>query len=314
MSNFKILDFFLKISYCFARIEVIIIEENNKTNNKYKPTNDYMFSRVFGDVDCREILKSFLQSILTNIEIVKIESVKQAHIDADAVKKKFSRMDILATLNNNIKINIEMQMENLHNTFDRSLYYIERLSSKDLEAKQRYTDLLKTICIWILDYNVLEPDAPFHEIACLRRDYNFEVLTDKLEMHYIQLPKFKKKCKHISSALEQWLTFIVNDDLEEIKNMDNELIQNAESKLELLNDDEEAREIAERIADAERNERDALDYERKAGRAEGISEGILKNKHEIIKNMLNKKLDIELISEVTETSKEEILKIKNDLN
>ena len=72
MSNFKILDFFLKISYCFARIEVIIIEENNKTNNKYKPTNDYMFSRVFGDVDCREILKSFLQSILTNIEIVKI--------------------------------------------------------------------------------------------------------------------------------------------------------------------------------------------------------------------------------------------------
>ena len=91
-------------------------------------------------------------------------------------------------------------------------------------------------------------------------------------------------------------------------------IQNAESKLELLNDDEEAREIAERIADAERNERDALDYERKAGLAEGISKGILKNKLEIIKNMLNKKLDIELISEVTETSKEEILKIKNDLN
>ena len=91
--------------------------------------------------------------------------------------------------------------------------------------------------------------------------------------------------------------------------MDNKLIQNAESKLELLNDDEKAREIAERIADAERNERDALDYERKAGRAEGI----LQNKHKIIKNMLNKKLDIELISEVTETSKEEILKIKNDL-
>ena len=99
--------------------------------------------------------------------------------------------------------------------------------------------------------------------------------------------------------------------------MDNELIQNAESKLELLNNDEETREIAERIADAERNERDALDYERKAGHAEGLSEGIskgiLKNKHEIIKNMLNKKLDIELISEVTETSKEEILKIKNNL-
>ena len=132
-------------------------------------------------------------------------------------------------------------------------------------------------------------------------------------MHYIQLPKFKKKCKHISTALEQWLTFIINDDLEEVKNMDNKLIHDAQSKLDLLNDSEEAREIAERIADAERNERDALDYERKAGIAEGRAEGILQNKHEIIKNMLAENLDIELISKVTKTDKEEILRIKNSL-
>ena len=132
-------------------------------------------------------------------------------------------------------------------------------------------------------------------------------------MHYIQLPKFKKKCKHISTALEQWLTFIINDDLEEVKNMDNKLIHDAQSKLDLLNDSEEAREIAERIADAERNERDALDYERKAGLAEGLAKGISQKNLEIIKNMLAKNTDIEFISEVTNTSKEEIIKIKNNL-
>ena len=132
-------------------------------------------------------------------------------------------------------------------------------------------------------------------------------------MHYIQLPKFKKKCKHISTALEQWLTFIINDDLEEVKNMDNKLIHDAQSKLDLLNDSEEAREIAERIADAERNERDALDYERKAGIAEGLAKGISQKNLEIIKNMLAKNTDIEFISEVTNTSKEEIIKIKNNL-
>ena len=215
---------------------MIIIEKTK--NNKYKPTNDYMFSRVFGDSDCREILKNFLQSILTDIEIVKIDSVKQSQLDAVAIKKKFSRMDILATLNNNIKVNIEMQMENNHNTVDRSLYYVEKLSIKDLKAKQDYTNIPKTIGIWILDYDLFEEGAPFHEITRLRRDYNYKILTDKLELHYIQLPKFKRKCKHISNALEQWLTFIINDDLEEIKNMDNEYIQDAESKLESLNDDE----------------------------------------------------------------------------
>lgn len=285
----------------------MIIEKTK--NNKYKPTNDYMFSRVFGDSDCREILKNFLQSILTDIQIVSIDSVKQAHLDAVTIKKKFSRMDILATLNNNIKVNIEMQMDNNYNTIDRSLYYAEKLSIKDLEAKQDYTDIPKTIGIWILDYNLFEEDAPFHEITRLRRDYNYKILTDKLEMHYILLPKFKKKCKHISSALEQWLTFIINDDLEEIKNMDNELIQNAESKLELLNNDEKAKEIAEMLIDAERNERSALANARQEGHAEGIAQ----EKIEVVKKMLEKNLNIDLIVDITGINKEEILEIKNNL-
>ena len=289
----------------------MIIEKTK--NNKYKPTNDYMFSRVFGDSDCREILKNFLQSILTDIQIVSIDSVKQAHLDAVTIKKKFSRMDILATLNNNIKVNIEMQMDNNYNTIDRSLYYAEKLSIKDLEAKQDYTDIPKTIGIWILDYNLFEEDAPFHEITRLRRDYNYKILTDKLEMHYILLPKFKKKCKHISSALEQWLTFIINDDLEEIKNMDNELIQNAESKLELLNNDEKAREIAEMLIDAERNERSALANARQEGHAEGRAEGIAQEKIEVVKKMLEKNLNIDLIVDITGINKEEILEIKNSL-
>lgn len=276
-----------------------------------------MFSRVFGDNDSKAILKAFLQSILTDITIIKIESVKQAHIDANSINKKFSRMDILAIINNNLKVNIEMQMADLHNTIDRSLYYVERLATKDLEKDQKYTELPKTICIWILNFNIFEPDAPFHEITRLRRDYKFEVLTDKLELHYIQLPKFKQKCKRISTALEQWLTFIINDDLEVIKKMDNELIQKAEAKLELLNDSEEARDYAEMIADAERNERDALDYERKAGIAEGlakgISQGISQKKLEIIKNMLAENMDIDLISKITNTSKEEILKIQHEI-
>lgn len=173
-----------------------------------------------------------------------------------------------------------------------------------------------TTCLvgyWILDYDLFEEGAPFHEITRLRRDYNYKILTDKLELHYIQLPKFKRKCKHISNTLEQWLTFIINDDLEEIKNMDNEYIQDAESKLESLNDDEKAREIAEILIDAERNERSALEYARQEGRDEGIAEGISQKNLEIIKKMLEENLDIELISKITGTNKEEILKIKNSL-
>ena len=50
-------------------------------------------------------------------------------------------------------------------------------------------------------------------------------------MHYIQLPKFKKKCKHISTALEQWLTFIINDDLEESVEEVHRLIDSQHNKI-----------------------------------------------------------------------------------
>ena len=83
--------------------------------------------------------------------------------------------------------------------------------------------------------------------------------------------------------------------------------------MESLNDDEKAREIAEILIDAERNERSALEYARQEGRDEGIAEGISQKNLEIIKKMLEENLDIELISKITGTNKEEILKIKNSL-
>ena len=264
-----------------------------------------MFSRVFGDQDSIDILKDFLQSILTDIKIEKIESVKQAHIDKTELDKKFIRLDILAVLNNGIKVDIEMQKKNYHNTIPRSLYYLDKLSADDLTPKQKYEDSSKKIGIWILGYDIFEPDSPFHEVAKLKRDFNNEVLTDKLELHYIQLPKFKKQCTKISTELEKWLFFIINDDLEEIKMIDNKNIQDAESKLEVLNADEYAKEIAERIADAERNELSALDYARNEGKTE--------SEKKIIKKLIEKNMDISFIKELTGVSEEEILRIKNEL-
>ena len=46
------------------------------------------------------------------------------------------------------------------------------------------------------------------------------------------MPKFKEKCKRISTKLEQWLTFIINENLEEISMMDNKYIQKAVYNLE----------------------------------------------------------------------------------
>ena len=40
--------------------------------------------------------------------------------------------------------------------------------------------------------------------------------------------KFKKKCKRISTKLEQWLLFIINENMEEINMVDNKYVKKAE--------------------------------------------------------------------------------------
>ena len=51
-------------------------------------------------------------------------------------------------------------------------------------------------------------DRPYHEVTRLRRDYKYEIMTDKMEIHFIQIPKFVKEKRGIQTKMEQWLQFI----------------------------------------------------------------------------------------------------------
>ncbi len=288
--------------------------------NTYKATNDYIFGRIFGQKKNIELLKDLIAAILPDIQIKKLEVNKQVSLERQRMKNKLGIMDILATLNNGIKVNIEVQVKDYKNTIERSLFYQAGVYHDSLQSGLDYIRIPETIGIWILGYDLFD-EGPFHEIARLRRDYNNLILTDKYELHYIQLPKFKRKCKKISNSLEQWLTFFINDNLEEIRNMDNEYVKKAEEELEYLNGDEEERRLAELREKAIRDEAAAMDGaftrgeeqgRRKGiseGRKEGIKEGIKEEKLQTAKKLLKKNMTIEQIIEITELTKEEIEKL-----
>ena len=102
------------------------------------------------------------------------------------------------------------------------------------------------------------------------------MLTEKLVMHYIQLSKFKKQCKTISSKLDEWLTFILNEDKGAIRNMKNEKIQKAEDELEYLTGDAATRRIAELREKAIRDEMAGL----KSATRRGIEMGLQRRNEE----------------------------------
>ena len=276
---------------------------------RLKPTNDFLFKKLFGESKNADLLKDLLQAILTDIKIKKVQINKDVSLERKLISEKLGILDIVATLNDSTRVNIEMQVKDYYNTIDRSVFYGTGIYHENLNSGQDYLEMPKSISIWITDYDVFE-EGPFHERARLKRDYENIVLTDKLEIHYIQLTKFKEKCKRISNKLEQWLTFIKNENVEEIRMIDNKLVQKAEDEFEYLTGDAETRRLAELREKAIRDEAAGLKSARRKGIEEGIQQGIEKQKIETAKKMLAEKIDIELIMKITELTKEEIEKLK----
>lgn len=281
--------------------------------NTYKPTNDYMFKRIFGHKKNADLLKDLLEGILPDIKIASLEVKQQVSLEKEIMSDKLGILDVVATLDDGTIVNIEMQVKDFENTVDRSLFYEAGLFHESLKVKQDYAEIPKVIGIWIMTYDIFD-EGPFHERARLRRDYEDILLTDKFELHYIQLPKFKRKCKRISSKLDEWLTFIINNNLEEISMINNEYVKKAEEELEYLNGDEKERELARLREKAIRDEAAAIagatKRGREAGLAEGIAKGVVKGaaaeKVEIAKKMLKENIEIDIIVKITGLSRKEI--------
>ena len=274
-----------------------------------KPTNDYVFKRIFGQKKNSDILKDLLQAILPNWNIKNVEPRQEVQLETDFITDKVCRLDILATLDDGTKVDVEIQMRNYNDIEARSLFYITREYHQSLENGQDYIEIPKSIGIWISNFNVFNDEGPFHEIVRLRRDYENQIFTDKIEMHYLQLPKFKQKCKRISNKLEEWLTFISFENMEELRMIENEKVKKAEEELEYLSGDEAERRIAYLRETAEIDRKFAMTAARDQGREEGRSEGRAKGMADVAKKMLEKNMDISLIIEVTGLTKEEIEKL-----
>ena len=276
--------------------------------SKLKPTNDFIFKEIFGKNENVDILKDFLQSILTDIKINKVEINKDVTLERELWTDKYGILDILATLDDDIKVNVEIQVEDYHNTEDRSVFYSTATYRNDIERGTTYLNIPRSISIWITAYDVFK-EGPFHEIARLRRDYNKDIISDKLEIHYIQLPKFKESCKEISNKLDEWLTFIQYDDKEKVKMIKNEHVQKAEKEYEYLTGDAAKRRIAYLREKKIRDEASGLEMATIIGKKEGIKEGKKENQIEIAKKMLAKQMDIKEIAEITELTEEDIKKL-----
>ena len=129
-------------------------------------------------------------------------------------------------------------------------------------------------------------------------------MTDKLEFHIINLEKLGKRCeKDQEKELINWCKFIASPETLEGKVMEeNKSIEKAKEILERISQDEDERELAYRRERAIRDQNAVRAF----GYNRGIEEGTKKEKIEIAKKMLKRKMNIEEIQDITGLKKVEI--------
>ena len=270
--------------------------------------NDYIFKKIFSKKGNESILKDFLISVL-NIPIQKVETRAEVSLERQLEENKLGRLDILAKLDDSTIVNIEVQILNKYNFIDRTMYYWSGNYYNELRAGEDYKEVKKVIAINILDYEIFE-EGPYHEIARIRRDFKNKILTDKMELHFIQIPKFLKENRGTKTKLEQWMQFISQKDEKEVElaMKENEEIKKANEEYEYLTGDEAERRLALLREEAIRDEKTML----RGSREEGKKEGEKLKQIEIAKNMLNEGMEIKTISRLTKLTIEEIEKIKEN--
>ena len=274
--------------------------------------NDDVFKIALGKNENVHLLKDFLQAILKR-EITNIVVKTEVTLDKTVKNSKECRLDLLAEIDNKEQINVEIQNSNKYNTVSRSLYYGSTLYRNSLKEGEDYNKAKRTVVIMILDYNEFK-DGTYHEVARMKRDYNNEIITDKVEYHYIQLPKFIETVKEIKTDEEMWIAYISNQLNKEEKG---ELIRMKKSIEEInaivdevMND----KDVYDALTIRELNEYDrkaALSYAKEKGEAEGMEKGERKSKIEMAKLMLKDNKDVEEIKKYTGLTEEELENIDN---
>ena len=258
------------------------------------PKVDFVFKKIFGSEENKSILISFLNATLKpKKEIVSVD-LKNTDIEKEYLKDKFSRLDVKATTSNKETINIEIQLKNEYDMIQRSLYYWSKIYEEQIQEGDSYSNLNRTVCINILNYNYLKNDR-FHNIYRLKEIETNEELTDIEEIHFIEIPKLRElNLNDEADMLEVWIEFLRDPESEVIRNieMSNEEVRKAKDKLYKLSQSKKDREL---YFLREKSIRDEISALSKA-KEEGIEQGIQQNKKEIVLNLYKLGLTIEQIS------------------
>lgn len=159
------------------------------------------------------VRRHFISDVLgippENIKAVRLEN---PFLSRHSRQEKQCILDVRMQLNDDSRINVELQIRRLAYWDKRSLYYLAKMYTDDLFSGQRYDRLKKCIVIDILDFPGDE-NPGYHKVYQLR-DAEGQLYSDQFEVHIIELNK-----ELTGDRVDDWIRLLRVESKEELESM-----------------------------------------------------------------------------------------------
>lgn len=270
-------------------------------------TCDFMVKEI---MDIPLVRKHFISDVTgIPVEEIKFIRIMNPFLGKRRRNEKLGILDLQMELNDNTRINIELQVKRYARWDRRVLFYLAKMFTEDLKIGENYSRLKKCICISILDFNLTERPE-YHSIYRLRDEKGYE-FSELFEIHIIEL---KKKLSS-EDKVNDWIRLFnakTEEELTMIKTKNPGILE-AMKELRVMSLSRRMRLIYEAHLKEVRDRHMIEDEAREQGHAEGHAEGLVAGREQkmmdLIKRKQKKRQSVEQIAEALEEEPEVILQM-----
>ena len=251
----------------------------------FDPKEDFVFKALFGTEENKKLLISLLNSILKGKPYINDLSLNNSELTKILEPNKSSRLDILATSDDGIKFNIEMQCRKTNNLPTRTLFYTSKLYTKDLKENEDYNKT-KVISIWLFGENVTDRKSAINEayVTFQKNDKDpYEIMTNNLRIIYLELYKYIVSDENIKYKLSKWVDFLQDPINLNKETVEDEDIKQARETLNYISTDDKERTILDAIQKSRNDFYNDMTAAKEEGIEEGKIEGLKEGKEEGLK-------------------------------
>ncbi|MBN2617953.1 MAG: Rpn family recombination-promoting nuclease/putative transposase [Spirochaetales bacterium] len=263
---------------------------------------DFAFKKVFGSLENKDILISFLNALIefpNNRVITTLDIVDPYNIPM-LKGMKDTYVDVKAVLDDGSIVLIEMQILNHQGLEKRILYNVAKNYSVQLVRADDYTLLNPVIALTIVDFDMFpDSDSVITKFKLLEKE-SFINYADDIELIFIELPKFTKKLEDLAGIKDQWIYFIKNAGT--LEYVPETLSSTVKEALNVVNEaafTADELEIQRKRKEFIFIQKAAIEKATKDGLKKGVEQGIKNRDIAIVRSMYKEGSTLEFISKVT---------------